>query len=632
MLRRRTLLAAGALALLLAVAVLLASRRGLGPSAPATAADEPAPAVAGGAARERPLAIEPPVRLALPALPAAAPEPGGSFEGRVVSSADQAGIAGAELTFSRAGEATAVRAGPDGAFRFAPPRPGRWTLAAASAPGFLPFAPEWGHSPVLLDARPGARLRGVTVALAPAVEYRGRVVDRAGRPVAGAEVRVLGAAAGEAALLPLRDRYTSGAAGEFAFVAPEGAVLEARHAGYAPGREAVDFAVRVSRRLTLTLSPGEARAGEASIAGRVEDAAGSPASGAVVVARSQEDDGEPARQSTADAEGRFEVGGVPPGAWRLVASSPGLVPAVARGVAAGTRDVVLRLTEGGRIAGSVRDRATGTPVAPFTVAVRPRGRRGPLRTLSVVDPAGRYEIEGLPPGRAAVLVAAPGRAPSAEQEVVVPEPGAAPAVADFELSPGGRLRGEVRDARTRAPIAGAEIVIEGQVDLGPSLLPVRARAVSGPDGRFELSGVPDRLLSLQASAPDHHARLVAGLVVEEGEVRGPVVLDLTPLAPGEDPTLELTGIGAGLAPRRDALVVTSVLPQGGAAEVGLVPGDEIVRVDGRLVDDLTLGAAVNLIRGPENSSVVLGVRRKGDPARAEVRVVVPRRLVRNDRM
>jgi membrane-associated protease RseP (regulator of RpoE activity) len=229
-----------------------------------------------------------------------------------------------------------------------------------------------------------------------------------------------------------------------------------------------------------------------------------------------------------------------------------------------------------------------------------------------------------------VLVAAPGRAPSAEQEVVVPEPGAPPAIADFELSAGGRLRGEVRDARTRAPIAGAEIVIEGQVDLGPSLLPVRARAVSGPDGRFELSGVPDRLLSLQASAPDHHARLVAGLVVEDGEVRGPVVVDLTPLAPGEEPGVELTGIGAGLAARRDALVVTSVLPQGGAAEAGLVPGDEIVRIDGRLVDDLTMAAAVNLIRGPENSSVILGVRRRGDASRTEQRIAVVRRLVRSD--
>jgi hypothetical protein len=633
--RRRRLVASAALALALGAGLAAWRLRGGGaapPSAAASAEDEEAarPVPPGRAGPSRALTPQPPIQVATPDRTTSAGG-AGSFEGRVVSSATGAGVPGAELTFSRSGEATVVTGAPDGGFRFAPRQPGRWTLAAVSAPGFFPFAPEWGHSPVLLDAREGATVRDVTVTLAPAVDYRGRVVDAAGAPLAGVEVRVLGAAAGETALLPLRDRYASDAAGEFTFRAPEGATLEARHPGYAPARADLDFAATVSRRLTLTLeawAPGEEERQEAGIAGRVDLPGGQPAGGALVIATAWDAGDGPPRQATAAADGRFALPPLPAGRYRVVATRPGSAP-VERDVRAGATDLVLRLAEGGRVAGRVRDRSTGQPVAPFTVAVRARGRRFPLRTLAVVDPSGRYEVADLPPGRAFVVVAAPGRAPSAEQEVTVPEPGQPPAVADFELSAGGRLHGRVVDARTGAPVAGAAVELEGQVELGPSLLPVRAAGVSGPDGRFELSGVPERPASLRAQAPGHHARLIAGFEVREGEARGPVLVELTPLEPGEEPKLELTGIGATLAPRRDALRVTAVLPRGGAAEAGIVPGDELTRIDGRPVADLSFAAAVNLIRGPEDSSVVLGVRKADDPQRTELRVVVYRRLIRN---
>ena len=145
-----------------------------------------------------------PIRV--PAGAAAAPDDRpATFEGRVVSSGSGAGVAGADLTFSRAGAAASTRAGPDGAFTFAPPATGRWLLATVSATGFFPFAPEWGHSPVQLEARAGEHVRGLEIHLAPAVELIGEVIDPEGKPVAGATVRLLGAAS-EAALLPVADR------------------------------------------------------------------------------------------------------------------------------------------------------------------------------------------------------------------------------------------------------------------------------------------------------------------------------------------------------------------------------------------------------------------------------------------
>lgn len=625
-------LGAGAMAiLLLALATWRVASRGKGerPAQDAGAADEEARPASHRRPAPRAIVPDVPIRLLQPPLPAV-PASAGIFEGRVASAATGEGVPGAELTFSRSGEATSLRAGADGAFSFEPRVAGRWTLAAVSAPGFLPFAPEWGHSPVLLDARPGARVRGITILLAAAVEYVGRVRDPQDRPVPGAEVRVLGAAAGETALLPLVERFTADAQGEFRFVAPERSVLEARHPGFQPGTATVDFSVRASRRLSITLAPGSPAEHDLSMSGRVEDAQGSPAEGALVVAQLRRGDA-PARQATSAVDGAFSIPGLSAGAYLVTATRPGSAPAVARGVRAGDSDVLLRLRAGGRLAGRVRDRRTGEPVAPFTVAVRWRGRERllPLRTLAVVDAGGRYEMDDLAPGPAVVVVAAPGRAPSAEVEVTIPDPGEPAATADFELASGGRIHGLVRDARSREPVPGAEIEVEGEVDLGPSALPVRALATAGPDGAFELRGVPPGPVSLYASAEGHHARIVPGLQVADGESRGPVTVELTPLAAGEDPKLELTGIGAVLAPRRDALVVVSVLPAGGAAEAGLGPGDEVVRIDGTPVTEIDFGAAVNLIRGPENSAVVLGVRKRGDPQGSELRVVVYRRLVRN---
>jgi hypothetical protein len=90
-----------------------------------------------------------------PAGPDEPPAPRGAFEGSVLSRGTGVGIPGAEVTFSRGGAAASVRCAADGSFRFEPPEAGRWQLAAASAPGHAPFAPEWGHSPVVFDARPG---------------------------------------------------------------------------------------------------------------------------------------------------------------------------------------------------------------------------------------------------------------------------------------------------------------------------------------------------------------------------------------------------------------------------------------------------------------------------------------------
>lgn len=578
-----------------------------------------------------------PVDAALPVqVPAAEPQvdPGspGSFEGTVVSAATGEGIGGAELTFSSSGEAVSVVAGPRGEFRFVPQAIGRWTLAVVTAPAHFPFAPEWGHSAVLLDARPGAHVRGIVVTLQPAEEYRGVVVDRSGARLPGIPVRVLGAAAGETALVPLRERYTSGADGSFRFVAPRDAVLEATREGFAPARATVDFAAWVSRTVELRFAaPARAEQHTETISGRVELAGGQSAGGALVTVWPRRwRDAEPPRDATADPDGRFSVEGLQPGRYRITARYPRHAPA-RLDATAGDRDLVLRLDSGGRLSGVVKS-ASGEPVHPFTVVVRARRQRWgePLQTLSVVDPAGRFEVDGLPPGAARVVVAAPGRAPSPPVDVTIPQAGAEPAWIEVVLATGGTLYGSVRARGTGDPIPEAEVQVEGQLDVGESALPVRAQARTAPDGTFRIGGLPDRPLSLFVAARDHHGRVVSGVHVGEGETAGPVDVELSPVAAGETPTVELVGIGVVLTMGDEGFRIARVVPGGGAAEVGLVAGDDIVRIEGRPVEELDLETAVNLIRGPENSTIRLGVRRRGAEGAAgpEQAVVVPRRVVR----
>jgi hypothetical protein len=483
---------------------------------------------------------------------------------------------------------------------------------------------------VAFDARPGERVSGVTVWLRPESRYEGQVQDPDGKPVEGAEVRLLGGSTGERALLPSTDRAVSRAGGAFAIAASEGAILEARHPGFAPGRASIDFTARASRRVVVRLGKVGAAA-LATIAGRVTSG-GAPVDGVLVSARLLQrggpgsiDDGVSA-QARSDAEGRFTLRELDEGRYLLTGAREGFAqprPVVAR---AG-EEAAIDLTRGGRIDGVVREASSGRPVAPFRIVVL-RGGSGwklPVRTATVVDASGRFEIADLPPGPVVLLVSSPGHTPPEEAEVEVPEhPGVVHV--EIRLSQGGRVTGRVTDRSSGQPLPGARIALEGDAGGAPSVLDAGPVAFSGPEGAFLIGGLPSRAVSLLVSADGHHARIVGGIEVRDGDVIGPVEVRLSPVAEGEDPRVELAGIGATLERRgRSVLRITAVLPGGGAAEAGLLPGDEVLSVEGRPISELGFGRAVDLIRGPEDTRVRLVVRRGEAPA---AEAWVWRRIVR----
>lgn len=550
------------------------------------------------------------------------------FRGRVINWSTGDGVADAELTFGRGGSdaVVTVRSGPDGGFTMRADE-GVYTLAAAEAVGFLPFAPEWQHSPIRLAARPGARVSGVTIFLFPAVDYQGVVVTADGAPVAGAAVRLLGSPAGEQTLAAPASTWTSDAAGQFVFHAPDDAVLEAR-AGGRVGRARLDGAVALTHVMTIRLD-GDVAA-DRTITGLIVDEAGAPIEGALVRGAPVADpaggaaavaaDAAVARAvafATSDAGGRFVLAELDRGHYDVAARTDDRAPAVARAVASGA-DIRLTLDRGAALIGAVRD-ASGAPVGAFTLLVyQARGVSRELVTArSIVDGDGGFH-EPVAPGTYELIASAPGLAPSAPTAA---QPGVA---ATITLSAGATVRGVVIDRDSKQPLGYARVTREARGG-GASAQPANAGTVTRADGSFELLGVPPGPLALFVAAGNHHPRIEAGLVAVDGQTVGPLSIALTALRPGETPQLELVGIGVKLVGDGDALRVDAVIAGGGAADAGVVVGDRIVAVDGALVTETGLDGAIARVRGAPGTRVRIGLVRAG----ATVELAIERKPIRS---
>ncbi|MCG8424607.1 MAG: carboxypeptidase regulatory-like domain-containing protein [Proteobacteria bacterium] len=538
----------------------------------------------------------------------------GVFTGRVIDWATGHSVPGAEVTFARDGTATTVGAGPDGQFVFKPAESGMYRLAAATADGYLPYAPNWGHSPIELVARSRVRIDGIVVYLRPAIDYTGVVVSPNLQPVEGALVRLLNARSGERALDPITAEFTTDQRGEFVFHAPDNALFEATHPEYGPGRARVNEAVQVSHKLEIKLGERGARVpARSSLAGTVVDSEGNPVAEALLraVPIGMRSAARWVPQTLSDPDGRFEFSDIDSDVYRLAATRDGFAPAsvVAE---AGDRDIKLRLDPGAVIRGRVVG-DTGSPVVAFTVAVLQKP--APLREIvvkhvSVFDGDGQFRVGGLVEGvDYHVRAMAYGFATSPSHPARASADLDRASQVTISLQRGGILSGKVVSAGDRQPLQSAKVTIEDTIGDLSSALPMSATVSTGEDGSFELAGLTPGLASVMVTAYNHHPRIISGLQVANNAHIGPLNIELTPIEQGEKPKIELAGIGAMLAAGEDGLIIQQVIEGGGARDAGLIPGDVILAVDGGKVLDIGFQGAIQRIRGPAGSSVRLTVRR-----------------------
>lgn len=81
------------------------------------------------------------------------------------------------------------------------------------------------------------------------------------------------------------------------------------------------------------------------------------------------------------------------------------------------------------------------------------------------------------------------------------------------------------------------------------------------------------------------------------------------------PRLSFSGIGVGIEMRPHGAVVTKVIPGGPAESAGLKTGEVIVTINDENIVDKPLNEVIQLLRGPEGSSVQLGILSMEDDSR-----------------
>jgi len=257
------------------------------------------------------------------------------------------------------------------------------------------------------------------------------------------------------------------------------------------------------------------------------------------------------------------------------------------------RDV--SLVPAGRIAGVATRRSDGTPVPDVLITATPADR-GTIRAapaFGYADPAGKFELAGLAPGRFTVT-GSNGQLKGSAVVVVAP---AATARAILSLADQARLTGRVVSGG--APVAGARIVARSADRWSRSRL-----AISQADGGFTLDEVP--IGSVTFTADPYEVVSPARLEVPGAGLDG-VVIETVAMA-SISGTVTRNG-----APAARAIVsatqndLQAVCDGRGVYQLrGLSPGTYTLRAESESGDAATPGTtAVTLARGEQRANVDL---------------------------
>jgi hypothetical protein len=331
-------------------------------------------------------------------------------------------------------------------------------LQLASAPTL--FVSHAGYLP-LTERSIDAKTRGsLVLTLKPGgVQVSGTVMDAAGGPLVGAELR-----ASDQHERPLALGVSDGSGRFLLDVAPGVTHIFARAAGYTEDQREVEAPLAgVEFRL----------AAASSISGRVVAAAtGAPVGNVLVSAESADEPRELSVRSQDD--GTFRLTGLKPTRYSLVAASErwrSETLSVVLELAQSAEAVELRVRPATQLLGVVQLDGAPCPSAPVTLL-------GPVQRFAETGPDGSVDIDGLTAG----LYRADVRCQAARVEETI-------SVGDERVSRVWNLKGGFRIAGVAlsmngAPVAGALVVVK-QVGSPTD----RASATTDPHGEFSCAGL-----------------------------------------------------------------------------------------------------------------------------------------------
>ncbi|NVB36191.1 carboxypeptidase regulatory-like domain-containing protein, partial [Pseudenhygromyxa sp. WMMC2535] len=375
----------------------------------------------------------------------------------------------------------------------------------ASARGFIAQRrrdPEHPRARIGLDLAPGEQREDVDIRLRRGgVAIRGRVLDLAGAPLADALVWVLGPAHSTSAGVAVT---RSDAQGGFELWAARGPrTVVAWAGGQVHGQREV---LAPDEGVALVLAPASV------LEGRVVDARdGAPVPGALVSPGGHFGSGYDVRS---DAEGRFRISALEPGDYRPAAKTRDrhghAETLVALGLGERVTELEIRVRPGVTVRGRVELVESGLPCTHGSLRLHSRAHG----EYAELDPRGRVELIGVPPGRYAVALSCRDAIPRPRYPDLLVRDDHVGGLR-WEVIEGLKIRGQVVDERGRG-IPGVPLRLRARLGGSVAELASREDEYSDERGNFVFAGLEPGRYAIALGPSTHRPGPAEPVVVELG--------------------------------------------------------------------------------------------------------------------